>query len=149
MPMTRREIDEFLEPPRLAHFATLGTVGDPWVRPVWYVWEGGAFYFTTRQRLRRTGADARSPVAISVATEDHPYRAVVARGMAIVWERERVAWLERFARRYGTFPSWYEDAIREDDRVILRLMPEPLIAWDFGAGDYEALDASESLRAVP
>ena len=37
----------------------------------------------------------------------------------------------------------------EEDRVILRLLPEPLVAWDFGSGDYEALNAQRSLRAEP
>ena len=151
MPMSRRELDEFLEPPRIAHFATIGPGGLPWVRPVWYVWEDGALFFTTRLRARRTGADiaAGSASAVSIASEGHPYQAVIARGVAAVWLLDRDAWLERFARRYGAYPGWYHDALREEDRVILRLLPEPLVAWDFGKGDYDALNAQRSLRVGP
>jgi PPOX class probable F420-dependent enzyme len=148
MPMSAREVDAFLAAPRLAHFATLGPDGAPWVRPVWFVWEGGALFFTTRLRARRTGADieAGSAIAISIASETHPYQAVLARGTAEVWETDREAWLRRISERYGTYPAWYEDALREDDRVILRLEPDPLVAWDFGKGDYERLNAGTSLR---
>jgi hypothetical protein len=76
MPMTRRELDQFLEAPRIAHFATAGLDGAPWVRPVWCIWEDGAFFFTTTLRARRTGADvaAGSDVAISIASEFHRCR---------------------------------------------------------------------------
>jgi PPOX class probable F420-dependent enzyme len=150
MPMSRRELDEFLAAPRLAHFATFGPDGAPWVRPVWYVWADSALYFTTRLRVRRTGADvdAGSAVAVSIASEDHPYRAVLARGSVEVWTTDRDAWLERIARRYGTYPGWYDDALREDDRVVTRLAPDTLVSWDYGKGDYEALNAQRSLRTT-
>lgn len=148
MPMSGREVDSFLEPPRIAHFATIGPGGVPWVRPLWYIWQDGALYFTTRLQVRRTGADiaAGSAAAVSIASEGQLYKAVLARGTATVWHADRDAWLERFARRYDAFPSWYDDAIREKDRVIMRLVPDPLVAWDFGRGDYDALNAQRSLR---
>ena len=101
------------EPPRIAHFATIGPGGVPWVRPIWYVWEDGALFFTTRLRARRTGADiaAGSASAVSIASEGHPYQAVLARGVAEVWTVDQDAWFERFARRYGVYPGWYNDAI--------------------------------------
>src|SRR2546429_698878 len=83
-----------LAAPRLAHFATVSGDGGPRVRPLWYVYEEGAFWFTTRLEARWTGADvaAGSPVAISIGSEDRPYRAVVARGPAEVWSRDRESW---------------------------------------------------------
>jgi nitroimidazol reductase NimA-like FMN-containing flavoprotein (pyridoxamine 5'-phosphate oxidase superfamily) len=148
MPMTMQEVDDFLDVPRLAHFATIGPGGAPWVRPVWYIWEKRAFYFTTRRWARRTGVDIESgaPMAVSIASEAHPYQAVLARGTAEVWATDRDAWLQRMSRRYGTFPAWYEGALNENDRVILRLEPIHLVAWDFGRGDYEELNAGRSLR---
>ncbi|HXF57913.1 MAG TPA: pyridoxamine 5'-phosphate oxidase family protein, partial [Actinomycetota bacterium] len=46
MPLTARELEEFLAQPRLAHVATLGPRGLR-VRPLWYLWREGAFWFTT------------------------------------------------------------------------------------------------------
>jgi PPOX class probable F420-dependent enzyme len=150
MPMSRSELDEFLEAPRLAHFATIGSDGSPRVRPVWYVWADGLLHFTTRMHARRTGADvaAGSSVAVSVASEDHPYRAVLARGRMEIEEEGRDAWLERIARRYGVYPEWYQDALGEDDRVVMRLELQTLVTWDYGKGDYAALNAGASFRTT-
>jgi PPOX class probable F420-dependent enzyme len=150
MPMSRSELDAFLEVPRLAHFATIGSDGSPRVRPVWYVWADGVLHFTTRMRARRTGADvaAGSSAAVSVASDDQPYRAVLARGTMEIEEEGRNAWLERIARRYSAYPKWYQDALREDDRVVMRLELQTLLTWDYGKGDYEAMNAGASLRTT-
>jgi PPOX class probable F420-dependent enzyme len=149
VPLTRAQINAFLASPRLAHFATTGSDGSPRVRPMWYAWDEGIFWLTTRRRMRRTGADldASPVVALGIASEEFPYFAVVARGPVEVWEWQRESWLERMARRYDAYPQWYEGAIEEDDRVVLRMHPTEIASWDFSAGDYEALNAGRSLRS--
>jgi len=148
--MTPEEVERFLATPRLAHFATVSVGGRPRVRPVWFVWDGGAFWFTTRLEARWTGRDVTegSPVTISIASEERPYRAVLAHGRARVWEEDRDAWLERISTRYGEREgrSWLRGALREPDRVVLRMVPDELIGWDYGKGDYRRLNAGDSLR---
>jgi PPOX class probable F420-dependent enzyme len=145
MPLTPEELDEFLAAPRLAHFATMSRDGSPRVRPLWYVYEDGVFWFTTRLEVRWTGADVAegSAVAVSIAGEDRPYRAVLARGTAEVWEEDRERWLERIAVRYGEDEGrrWLAGALKEPDRVVLRLVPDSLVTWDYGKGDYEHQNA--------
>src|SRR5206468_1623646 len=82
MPLTPEEIDAFLAEPRLCHFATVDGRGRPRVRPLWYLWRDGAFWFTTRLEVRHTGRDiAGGAVAtISIASDERPYRAVIASG---------------------------------------------------------------------
>jgi len=139
MPMSDQEKEEFLAAPRLAHFATVSADGKPRVRPLWYVYADGAFWFTTRLEARWTGADvaAGSPAAISIGSEDRPYRAVVARGPAQVWEEDREAWLERIAVKYGEQEGrrWLAVALGEPDRVVLRMVPDSVVTWDYGKGD--------------
>ena len=139
MPLDPDELEEFLAAPRLAHFATVSGGDKPRVRPLWYLWADGAFWFTTRLEVRYTGADvtAGSSVAISIASEDRPYRAVLARGTAEVWNENREAWLERIAVRYGEDEgrSWLKRAMQEHDRVVMRVVPDRLITWDYGKGD--------------
>jgi hypothetical protein len=36
----------------------------------------------------------------------------------------------------------------EPDRVVLRLVPERLVSWDYGTGDYTRMQKGESLRAT-
>jgi general stress protein 26 len=103
MPLEGRELEAFLEEAHLAHVATIGPDGAPRVRPLWFCSAEGALWFTTRLEARRTGADvvAGLRVAVSIASEERPYRAVLAYGTPEVWETDRDRWLERIATRYG------------------------------------------------
>jgi PPOX class probable F420-dependent enzyme len=143
MPLEESRLKAFLEEVRLCHWATVGPDGRPRVRPLWYLYADRAFWFTTRMEARRTGADvaAGSPVAVSIASQERPYRAVLLHGTPQVWEEERDAWLERIATRYGTGEGrrWLAGALKEPDRVVLRLVPDQVLAWDYGAGDYSRM----------
>jgi hypothetical protein len=127
----------------------VGSDGRPRVRPLWYLYADRAFWFTTRMEARRTGADvaAGSPVAVSIASEERPYRAVLLHGTPQVWEEDRGAWLERIATRYGTGEGrrWLAGALKEPDRVVLRLVPDQVLAWDYGAGDYTRMQKGNRL----
>jgi PPOX class probable F420-dependent enzyme len=152
MPMVGRDLEAFLDGPHLAHFATVGSDGRPRVRPLWYCFAEGALWFTTRLEARRTGADvvAGSSVAVSIASEERPYRAVLAYGTPEVWTDDRARWLERIATRYGKADGkrWLAGALKEPDRVVLRLVPERVVAWHYGTGDYTKMQKGESLRVT-
>jgi PPOX class probable F420-dependent enzyme len=149
VPLQGKELAAFLEEVRLAHFATAGPDGQPRVRPVWFVYEDGAFWFTTRLEARRTGADivAGSAAAVSIASEERPYRAVIVRGTPEVWEDDRERWLERISTRYGVAEGrrWLAGALKEPDRVVLRLVPDIVLSWDYGRGDYGRMQKGASL----
>jgi len=150
VPLEGRDLAAFLSEVRLAHFATLGPDGRPRVRPVWFLYEDGALWFTTRLEARRTGADlaAGSTAAVSIASEDRPYRAVIVHGTPEVWTEDRERWLERIATRYGVAEGkrWLAGALKERDRVVLRLMPDKVLAWHYGTGDYGRMQKGSSLR---
>jgi len=139
MTLRGEELKAFLEEIHLCHWATVGPEGEPRVRPLWYLYAEKAFWFTTRMESRRTGADvaAGSPVAVSIASEERPYRAVILHGIPEVWSGDRDSWLQRIATRYGEGPGlrWLSRAVKEPDRVVLRLAPTQVITWDYGKGD--------------
>jgi general stress protein 26 len=151
MPMHGNELKAFLEEIRLCHWATVGPDGRPRVRPLWYLYADRAFWFTTRMESRHTGADvaAGSTVTISIASEERPYRAVILHGTPMVWEEDRERWLERIATRYGEAEGrrWLAGALKEPDRVVLRLVPDSMITWDYGRGDYHRMQTGKSLVA--
>jgi PPOX class probable F420-dependent enzyme len=153
VPMTPEEIDEFLAADRLAHFSTVDERGRPRVRPLWYLWREGAFWFTTRLGHRHTGMDLeRDPhVAISVASDDRPYRAVVVRGQAEVIGKDE-ALLFAISSRYGEAAArrWLSSAMKEEDRVVFKVIPETLLAWNYGKGDStHKQDQGISMRIAP
>ena len=138
MTLEGAELKAFLEEIHLCHWATVGPKGDPRVRPLWYLYSEKAFWFTTRMEARRTGADitAGSPAAVSIASEERPYRAVILHGTPEVWSDDRDAWLERIATRYGKSSGlrWLARAVKEPDRVVMRMVPDTVITWDYGKG---------------
>jgi nitroimidazol reductase NimA-like FMN-containing flavoprotein (pyridoxamine 5'-phosphate oxidase superfamily) len=150
--MTPEEIEAFLAEPRLCAFATVSPDGTPRVRPLWYLWRDGVFYFTTRMDARYTGRDiaAGSGVAVSIASEERPYRAVVARGTPeVVGKDEDLlrAISTRYGRREGE--SWLRGALAERDRVTLKMVPQTLLSWDYGKGDYRRQNRGGSMRSDP
>jgi general stress protein 26 len=150
MPLEGEDLEAFLEEAHLAHFATVGPDGKPRVRPIWFCHAEGALWFTTRLEARRTGADvaAGSPVAVSIASEERPYRALLAYGTPQVWTEDCAKWLERIATRYGQAEGrrWLAGALKEADRVVLRLVPDRVVAWHYGRGDYTRMQRKGSLR---
>lgn len=149
MALAGADLKAFLDQVRLCHWATVGPDGKPRVRPLWYLYADRAFWFTTRLEARRTGADvvAGSAVAVSIASEERPYRAVILHGTPEVWEQDRESWLERIATRYGQAEGmrWLARALKEPDRVVLRMVPDHVLAWDYGKGDYGRMQKGASL----
>jgi nitroimidazol reductase NimA-like FMN-containing flavoprotein (pyridoxamine 5'-phosphate oxidase superfamily) len=152
MPMTPEETDAFLAETWLAHFATVDGRGRPRVRPLWYLWQDGAFWFTTRLEHRHTGRDLESgPVAISIASNDRPYRAVIVHGRAEVVGKDE-ALLVAISARYGEAGArrWLPGAMEQADRVVFKVVPETMLAWNYGKGDSShKQDEGVSMRIDP
>jgi nitroimidazol reductase NimA-like FMN-containing flavoprotein (pyridoxamine 5'-phosphate oxidase superfamily) len=146
MPLNREEIDLFLSEVRLCHFATVDG-GRPRVRPLWYLWRDAAFWLTTRLEARHTGRDLEDvPFAtLSVASDQKPYRAVIATGRVRVVGKDP-ALLKDISSRYGNESAWLVAALTEPDRTVLELRPESLISWDYGRGDYGKQNRGISMR---
>jgi PPOX class probable F420-dependent enzyme len=134
MTMTTEEIDAFLSEPRLCHFATIDADGHPRVRPLWFLWSDGVLWLTTRTDARHTGRDLRSnpDAAVSIASEERPYRAVVFHGSPEVTQRDPDRLLA-IAARYGDQSGrrWLASALKEPDRVLLKLVPREVLSWDY------------------
>ena len=63
-----------------------------------------------------------------------------------MWTEDRERWLERIAVRYGEAEgrAWLRRALEEPDRVVLRLVPDQLVTWDYGKGDSRHQSARRS-----
>jgi PPOX class probable F420-dependent enzyme len=138
----------FLDERRLAHLATSSRNGKPRVTPIWYAYQNGFFYFTTRLgRLKGKHIQRDPAVALSIATDRRPYRAVCAFGKVEIVKNNRDEWLERISFRYGkkAGKSWVANAIRQPDRVVMMLKPERILSWHYGRRDSSRQDRGESM----
>ncbi len=86
-------------------------------------------------------------VALSIATDNRPYRAVCAFGKAQVLKENRDVWLERISSRYGKEEerSWLASAVKQPDRVVMILKPDRVLSWDYGRGDSSRQEKGESM----
>jgi len=86
-------------------------------------------------------------VALSIATDERPYRAVCAFGIAKVLKDNRDGWLVRISIRYGKDEgmSWVAQAVKQPDRVVMILKPKRILSWHYGRGDSSRQDQGESM----
>jgi hypothetical protein len=132
------DIDAFLSQPLTARVATNG----PTVRPVWFLWEGEAFWILTGPWARLLEHVRRDP-AISVVidvcdTETGLVRQVIASGQVEILPFDVPRGRRKLRRYLGADEETWDDRFRHyllDDpvqrgTVWLRLSPDRLVARD-------------------
>jgi len=132
----------------MAHLATISAECKPRVSPIWYVYERGCFYFTSRLgRVKSNHIQHNSHVALSIATDNRPYRAVCAFGTAQLVQKDRDEWLERISTRYGESEGkeWLSEAVKQQGRVVFKLQPDRVMSWNYGRDDAERQERGESM----
>lgn len=131
--MTQQEIKQFLDRPLIAHITSLRADGSAHTVPIWYEYDDARFYvFTPSLSVKITHLKRDPRLTISIASEDEPYRYVVASGVAAL-STTRV--LERggaIASRYRgeAGPAFAQSVDAEYGGVtIVMLAPKQLITW--------------------
>jgi hypothetical protein len=132
------DIDEFLARPLTARVATNG----PTVRPVWFLWEDGAFWILTGPWARLLSRVAADP-ALAVVVDECDLRTgrvrqVIARGHAEVRPFDVPRGRRKLARYLGPdedrwdrrFLRYLRDDPADKGTVWLRLVPASLVARD-------------------
>ena len=107
-----------------AHLATLMKDGTPQVTPVWFDYTDGMIRVNTaRGRVKDRNLKVGSPVALSIADPDNPYRYVQIRGkVAKETEQGADAHIDSLAKKYMGVDSYpYRNAAEK--RVIYIVEP--------------------------
>ena len=132
------DVDDFLAGPLTARIATAG----PTIRPVWYLWEDGAFWILTGP-WARLAARVREDSAVSLVVDvcdlaSGLVRQVTARGEAELVPFDVPRGRRKPARYLGPdetrwdprFRGYPHDDPAERGTCWLRLRPVSLTAWD-------------------
>lgn len=132
------DVDAFLSQPLTARVATHG----PTVRPVWFLWEGGAFWILTGPWARLLDHVRRDPAIALVVdvcdTDTGLVRQVIASGQVEVLPFDVPRGRRKLSRYLGADEANWDDRFRHyllDDpvdrgTVWLRLRPDRLVAKD-------------------
>ncbi|MCF1593691.1 pyridoxamine 5'-phosphate oxidase family protein [Streptomyces muensis] len=117
--MTAFDVDTFLQRPLTARIATNG----PTVRPVWFLWEDGAFWVLTGPWTRLFDRVRDDPAVALVVDECDPatglVRQVIARGRAELVSFDVPRGRRKLARYLGA------DEARWDARFVRYLYDDP------------------------
>lgn len=127
------DLDAFLSRPLVARVATTG----PTIRPVWFLWEDGAFWWLTGPwaQLPKV-ADETLEAALTVDTCDlatGEVRQVIARGPIEILAYDRDRAVRKLRRYLGPEISQWDDRFDPDamdDAKFARLKPTDLSARD-------------------
>jgi PPOX class probable F420-dependent enzyme len=132
-PIDVSELDAFLRQSLVATLSYLADDGYPATVPLWYAWDGEAFWLAPRpgsEWAEHVRVDPRVSLAVSESVP--PLRRVLTRGRVVEVDDpagERWSTVEaQFAARYAGFDAAREPA-SAGRRRLLRLTPERLIAW--------------------
>jgi hypothetical protein len=134
-PIEPHELNAFLQQALVASLSYLADDGYPASVPLWYDWDGQAFWMVPSPAAEWAEHVRRNPrVSLAISESTPPLRRVLARGpMLAVEDADGGQWRNvegRLAARYARL-----DAARllegrpGQPRVLLRLEPARLIAW--------------------
>jgi DNA-binding IclR family transcriptional regulator len=132
-PIDGAELDAFLGQSLVATLSYLADDGYPATVPLWYAWDGTAFWLVSRpgsEWAEHVRLDPR--VSLAVSESAPPLRRVLARGRLVeVDDAAGARWAEierQLAARYAGFDAARVPATAGRGR-LLELKPERLIAW--------------------
>jgi len=137
-PILAPELDTFLDQALVASLSYLSRDGYPSSVPLWYDWDGSAFWLVPSPGAEWAEHVRRNPrVSLAISESTPPLRRVLARGPLTVIDEVQDAdasqWRSvegRLAARYARLDAARMLAGRPRlGRVLLRLVPERLIAW--------------------
>jgi nitroimidazol reductase NimA-like FMN-containing flavoprotein (pyridoxamine 5'-phosphate oxidase superfamily) len=139
--LSPEERDAFLARPLLCRLACLDRQGWPYVVPVWFEWDGAAFWLVARRRSAWAASLAANP-RVGLSIDDDTGRRVVGQGTAQLVEEPNVGgrWVaiaRRMAVRYqGEAGATYLEATLNQPRWLFSVAPTHLVTWN-GAGWHE------------
>ncbi len=137
-PVPRAEAEAVLALDVPARLATFDSDGFPWITPLWFVWDGDAFYMTSvrgKRQLRNLRNDNRAAIIVDVEQAEAIHgvrrnRQVKGKGRAQVAPDLGGEWTRLITLKYMSGDEGVALAERRAamDRVVIRLQPRRLLA---------------------
>jgi len=125
MSVIPEDVVDLLQPPAIAHVATIGPTGAPHVSPVIFAWDGELIRLSMngdRQKRKNLARDPR--VALSIVDPANPFRSVEVRGVVLRIEDDvDYAFNRSISRRY--FGADGRDKLLPgESRVVVVIRPD-------------------------
>ncbi|MFQ5896408.1 MAG: PPOX class F420-dependent oxidoreductase [Nitrospinota bacterium] len=136
MSQAQQFIESFLAKPLMARIAVTRKDGQPYQKPLWYVYEDGKFLISTGTTGIHTRCLRRDPrVSICIDNPEAPYQGVMVEGVAEIRENmgKDHELIGRLAERYlgkEMGAKYMQGPIAQKERVRVYVTPRRWIIWD-------------------
>ncbi len=135
-------LDPFFRNRRVAVLAIPRGERSPLTSPVWYQYDGKAFYVQVEASSAKAKTISRSgsiPVSLTIQSEVPPYRYAVVHGRATLRPNDQPGLRRQLARRYfgrivGDMYVAEEEkkGVAENSLQLIEIVPERTVCHDFG-----------------
>jgi PPOX class probable F420-dependent enzyme len=142
--LSKKEIESFLSPPRLARLSTVRDDGRPHVVPVWYYYDGVNILVPTMKGSRKAKNIQKNPhvsIVIDIVEgnpEDVTYlnaKAVVIEGKAETRDDDNGSFARKMYERYVGRNSLSNPMVQysiNQPRYVIVIEPTKFVSWDLG-----------------
>ena len=134
-----RELGDLMDRPLNAVLGLHRRDGSILLTPVWHLFKQGSFYFQVPGGDRKIAMLERDPrCSILVGENEHPYRAIEARGEARLSVDDYPELGPEIVRRYVAAydPGADVSAYLLEGGVVVRIDPTAIRAWDYADAAY-------------
>jgi PPOX class probable F420-dependent enzyme len=127
--MLTKEQKEFFNSANIGHLATINEDGTPQVTPVWVDVEGDQILVNTAEGRNKVKNIRRDPrVSVEVVDQDDPYKSVSVKGRVVEMKKQGAdEHIDSLARKY-LGQDRYPFRQPGEERIILRIEPEKVLA---------------------
>jgi PPOX class probable F420-dependent enzyme len=131
--LSRTDIAAYLKESHVAHMVTVRPDGRPHVAPVWFLEEDGrAFVIADADAVRVRNIQHNFKVALSIATDQRPFKYVVLEGEGRVINQDLSALVERICVRYDgpeRGRAYAAELLSEDRTRLVDIRVTRVIGW--------------------
>lgn len=131
--LSQQEIESYLAEPHVAHLVTVRPDGRPHAAPVWFLWEGGrALIITGGTSVKVRNIRSDPAVALSIATDQRPFKYVVLEGEGKVTQENLARVVERICVRYDgpvRGAAYAQELLAAENMVLVEIRVERVIGW--------------------
>jgi Pyridoxamine 5'-phosphate oxidase len=133
------DLGDLLDRPLNASLGLHRQGGSIFLTPVWHLFKRGSFYISLPRGDRKLTMLERDPrCSLLVAENEHPYRAIEARGEGLVSTDDYLELGTAIVRRYveAHDPGAKTADYLLDGGAIVRIEPTAIRAWDYADATY-------------
>ncbi len=128
------QVEQRLWNEQILWIASVRPEGRPHLVPVWYLWDGEAFYIFSQSKAQKIANLRRNPrVTLALNTSPEGEEVAIIEGQAKLlprpeWPDILQAYQDKYGDQIKAF-GWTMETMAADYSLLIRVTPHKLLAW--------------------